>query len=252
MMRKTIGSIATLASVFAFGLFGAPQQSEAITISAVSVQAAITFNAASVGWTFPVNLSPGQDLVLAQDGSNTSSLLNFNFDVSDHSSGNSVVTVTVDGVPLSFTDTTGVFSLKGADTQAVNFNEAQNYVLAGTGNGYQIFFGYADNLHGPDACGSGASSVGLAGSGTCFPQVFNGAGGSTVANFFQGQPGPFAGTGVVSGHCTGTSCWDSAVIRIVATSQVPEPASLTLLGTGIVGLVAARRRRRAAKTQVKL
>jgi hypothetical protein len=226
-------------------LFSATVPAEAAIItSVVVISDGVTYNAASVGWSFPITLLPGQDLVLSQNfqGAPNNSTA-FNFDTSDAGpTALSVpqIAITADGVTTIFNDTNQVLSVKNQGSVGLELNEAQNYGVGLAGPGYNVFLGYADTLH-QGTCGAYATSLGLLGSSTCFPSPFAGA------TFFQGRgalnpflPGtaPFCGT---------DQCYDAGVIRIVAAaegggrSQVPEPTTMTLMLTGLAGLIARRR-----------
>jgi MYXO-CTERM domain-containing protein len=138
-----------------------------------------------------------------------------------------------------------VLNVKGIDTLSNSNNEAQNYGAPLLGPGYQVFLGYADNTHtGP--CGAWATSIGLNGSATCFPQVFFGA------SNFDGAPALLPDQLVLDqtlpNHCPPGSptCYEGGVIRIVATS-VPVPdhaATMPLLLAGLAAIGAGRWRRR--------
>src|SRR5262245_49246002 len=128
-----------------------------------------------VGWSFPVPLAPGEDLVLTQNhvGAPTQDLSSFNFDTSDNAGPNDPqISITANGVTTVFSDTHRVLNAGGIDfnVSSVN-NEAQNYGAPLIGPGYLVYLGYADNTH-TGACGAWASGVGLNGSGTWFPSPF--------------------------------------------------------------------------------
>jgi hypothetical protein len=247
---KTISSrIGTVGLGLGLMFFWASPSAEALSITNVVVTIGPdVFNSASVGWTFPVNLLPGQDLVLSQDLPGTAtSTTSYNFDTSEAMVGVPQISITADGITTVFSDTNGVLNVKNRDGENGSDNEAQNYGAPLIGPGYQLFLGYFDNVHtGP--CGAWASSIGLNGSTTCVPTPFFGA------TSFQGKgaldPGLIE---TLANHCSETlpNCWDAGVLRIVADpgSQVPEPATVSLLLTGLAVLTARGYRQARKKTQ---
>ncbi len=98
------------------------------------------------------------------------------------------------------------------------FNEAQNYTLLSgpAGIDYRVYVGYADNVH-TGACGGGATLLGLNGSSTCFPEVFNT---STYQDFAPGfLPAIPLPSIRLPNHClefaATATCFEGGVIRIV-------------------------------------
>jgi hypothetical protein len=236
------------------------------------VSGPVIFNASNVGWQFPVTLNANQDLVLTQRFAGTANNCaapnpagnpncSYNFDTSDVTADPGVnptpgpstpyqLSITANGVTTMFIDALRVLDVRGDGSVATNLNEAQNYGAPLVGPGYLVFLGYADNTH-SDACGSRATAVGLSGSITCFPQVFDGTfPGTTAATFFQGTPGVLP-TGLPAAHCGiggAVNCYEAGVIRIVATPTVPEPATFALFMTsGAVFL--SRRYARGRRTR---
>lgn len=239
-------------------VFGVPSQSRAATTTISSVTVTVNGVPISPIWT-PQTLSPGQNLVLAQDPPNQPTP-QYNFDASDSNcpggSGGgisncppAVISFIADGVTYTMTDKSQVLTLKNADpgccTGNITFNEAQNYTVLGTittlsGLSVTAYVAYADNAH-LNACGSDASSVGLPGSTTCFPNPFNGSDGTTAASFFQGNaqvlPASYPPSVTVSGHntCSTTvaDCWDGGVIMF-SVAQAPS-CVISSSGTAIPG-----------------
>jgi hypothetical protein len=220
-------------------VFGLPSESQAqVTISGVTVSVAGGTPASFSIWSSQV-LNTGQTLVLAQNAAQSSTAPVYNFDISDVTCPTlpkppgcpaAVVSGTVNGVPFSFTDTSQALTLKNQDVEPnIVLNEAQRYTQLGslTVNGLiiTVSVGYADNLH-TDACGTFATSIGLPGSSTCFPEIFGGGFGATQATFFQGTP-QFKPVTFIPGtqpnHCTtGATCWDSGAILFSATTAPPS------------------------------
>jgi len=256
------------AAVFGLAMFVAQSaRSEAATITITDVQVmfgASVYDAARVGWTFPYTLNTGEDLILAQSFNGPpNQSTSYSFDTSDEQGPGiqPVIRVTVNGVVSTFTDTNQVLNLKGVDVISLIDNEAQNFrLLSGpAGLNYRVYVAYADNVH-TGACGSWASSIGLNGSTTCFPQVFN------AVTYLDAAPGilpdiPVPSQGLPN-HCLGgvATCYETGVIRILSVepgqpdprgldpSPVPEPASLMMMMTG-GGMLLARRFRRGNRTR---
>jgi hypothetical protein len=250
--RKTRSRSAAIG--FGFVLWALASTAEAAPITITNVQVTIgpsIYTAATVGWTFPYTLQPGQSLVLTQsfNGAPNDSA-SYNFDTSDVLGPQNVgeIAITANGVTTTFIDAGQVLNVKGLDLVTNFDNEAQNYSAPMNGPGYQLMLGYADNTH-TGLCGAWANSIGLNGSPTCFPTPFFTSEGVT---YFDGAgallPGVLIPDQVNPNHCPAGSptCFEAGVLYIVATEDVPEPATLALMLTG-VGLVTARQYRRRNK-----
>lgn len=191
-----------------------------------------SFTAASVGWSFPVSLTAGQDLVLTQ---NTGT---YSFDTSDAGcegyplayalcdTGWALISLKINGTWIVFWDLNRVLTLGGRDPLDPK-NEAQEYSPAYSGPGFDVWLGYADNIH-TDPCGSYPHSMGLFGAVTCLPSPFEHVFDSDRPTYFQGQSVPLEGLiQTEPHHCVVRNllhgCYDAPAIRVVAHTEPSKP-----------------------------
>src|SRR5262245_41970333 len=87
-MTRIVHPIARLGVGLVLILFGAASSAEATSIVITNVSVldnGVTYNSGNVGWSFPVTLAPGQDLVLTQNFQGPpNSTTSYNFDTSDN------------------------------------------------------------------------------------------------------------------------------------------------------------------------
>jgi PEP-CTERM motif len=259
MRRKISVLVAIAALVIGASLFVGPPTSHAAVITSVVVnvgstqwcnttatvaQGCTTADALHKIWNLGPNgvtLNPSDRLFLSQTGGA------FNFDTTDVKF-TGIPTVLINGI--SFSDNTKVLDgLNGllADPVTNAFNEAKAYSsLTATASGFEAFVGYFDNIH-TDAClDAGTGAGGPEVSGNCRPDVDSLAFVSVAGLASPAINNVFTDVSGFPNHCapggTVATCWDAGVIEIHGLAAIPEPSTLFLLGTGLMGLAVWGRR----------
>jgi len=207
-------------------IFTAALLTFALTASAHAASIVATFEETAPGtWDFLVELTP--------TGGDTSGLAGYSFDVVD-----------VPADQVSFVQG----QIRGVDPgtfQAIGFGDASGGAVGGAGS-TRYSVGSLQSLTNVDSqvTGIGIEPLDIAGAGTGNDVVvgvpaligtLTSPAGLTVENFSAIE---FSGINAAGGQNIAFSAADVNVLVV----PIPEPATLALMGFGLIGLVASRRR----------